>query len=51
MKLFFNLSAFAHETGEAHTEPATIDPVVAVMVVVGIAVLGFLVWKFVLNKK
>ncbi|OGH13545.1 MAG: hypothetical protein A3H50_00345 [Candidatus Levybacteria bacterium RIFCSPLOWO2_02_FULL_37_10] len=41
----------AHETEEAHAEPATIDPVVAIIVVVIIAILGFLLWKFILNKK
>ena len=45
-------TVFAHETGEAHAEvPASIDPVVAVIVVAAIAVGGFLLWKFVLNRK
>ena len=44
--------AFAHETGETHTEPpASIDPVVAVIVVAAIAVVGFLIWKFLLKSK
>ena len=44
--------ALAHQTGETHVEqPASIDPVVAVIVVVAIAVLGFLLWKFVLKSK
>ena len=42
----------AHETGEAHTEvPANIDPAVAVIVVAAIAVVGFLIWKFLLKSK
>lgn len=63
MKLLLILSAFgfslfypsfvlAHETEEVHEEPpASIDPVVAVIVVVGIVMAAFLVWKFVLSKK
>ena len=43
--------ALAHEIGEAHLEPAAIDPVVAVIVVVVIAVLGFIIWKFLLKSK
>lgn len=62
MKLLFNiLSAFglsfaypaivlAHESGAVHEEPpASIDPIVAVIVVVVIAVGVFLVWKFLLK--
>lgn len=52
---FLNFSlatTYAHETGEAHTEvPASIDPVVAVVVVAAIAVGGFLIWKFLLKSK
>lgn len=52
MKLFFNFSAYAHNTGQPHAEtPAAIDPVVAVIVVVVIAIAGFLIWKFVLKSK
>lgn len=52
MKLFFNFSALAHETEEVHEElPASIDPGVAVGIIIAIVIIGFLVWKFVLNKK
>lgn len=44
--------ALAHDTEEVHEEPpAAVDPVVAVIVIVAIAVGAFLIWKFVLKKK
>lgn len=54
--VIFPIGVFAngedHLPGTPHTEEATsIDPAVAVIVVVGFAILGFLLWKFVLNKK
>lgn len=50
--LVLSFKVFAHETEEVHEEPpASVDPVTAVIVVVAIAVLAFLIWKFVLKKK
>lgn len=52
LSLFYPSFVLAHETGETHTEsPASIDPVVAVIIVVVIAIGVFLVWKFVLKSK
>lgn len=52
LSLFYPATVLAHETEELHTEPpASIDPVVAIIVVVAIAILGFLLWKFVLKGK
>ena len=52
LTLTYPFVALAHETGEAHTEPpASIDPVIAVIVIVVIAVVGFLIWKFLLKSK
>jgi len=64
MKLLLNFSsgfifslllptiAFAHETEVVHEEPVpTIDPTVAIIVIIGIAIIGFILWKFVFNKK
>lgn len=56
MFLIFPIGVLAngedHPPGTPHTEEATsIDPVVAVVVIISIAVGAFLIWKFVLKKK
>ena len=52
LSFVYPATVLAHETGETHTEPpASIDPVVAVIVVAAIAVVGFLIWKFLLKSK
>lgn len=52
---FFLKSTFvvyAHETGQPHTEtPAEISPVAAIGILLVLSVGGFLLWKFLLNKK
>lgn len=50
--LIFPAAVFAHETDTVHEEvPASVDPMLALGVVVIIAIGGFLLWKFVLNKQ
>jgi len=50
--LTFPFVAFAHETEVVHEEPVpTISPIVLVGIVVVLVIAGFLLWKFVLNKK
>lgn len=56
MFLIFPIGVLAngedHPLGTPHTEEATsIDPVVAVIVVIVIAVAAFLLWKFLLKTK
>lgn len=45
-------SAFAHEAEIAHEEvPASVDPMVAIGVVVFIAIGGVIIWKVMFSKK
>ena len=66
MKFFFKIAAVfstyllvvtqtfangaAHAPGEEHNDVASVDPLVLI-VLVAVIVVGFLLWKFVLNKK
>lgn len=50
--LVFPLSAFAHETEMVHEEvPATVDPMVAIGVVVIVIIGGIIIWKVMFGKK
>lgn len=50
--LMLTLSAFAHEAEIPHEELVpTINPVLFIGLALGLAIGGFIVWKFVLNKK
>ena len=50
--LAFPLSAFAHESDTVHEEvPASVDPMLAIGVVVFIAIGGVIIWKLMQGKK
>ncbi len=52
VSLIFPVIASSHETDTVHEEvPASVDPMLAIGTVVFVALGGFLLWKFVLNKQ
>jgi len=47
---FAVVEVFAHDTGVMHEEPVpTISPMLLIWIVLGVGIVGFLLWKFVLH--